>query len=179
MSSPPNSMRPFQGATNDMMVFSKVVLPAPLAPSSTTVSFSWMQRSTPHRTCMRRYPAVMPERARSGAGSGGMLASEKDFDHLRVPGSFREPALENLLARIHDNDAVGDLVDETHQMLDHQQRNSAFRQFFHFLRHAIELRWIESGGEFVDEQQPRAGRQRSRQVKHLLLRAVEIAGRLI
>ena len=71
---------------------------------------------------MRRYPAVAAEIASKGRGaSGGMLSSEKDLDHLRISRGIRQPALEYFLAGVHHDDAVGDLIDETHQMLDDEQ----------------------------------------------------------
>ena len=45
-------------------------------------------------------------------------------------------------------------------------------------RDALELRGIESGGQLVDEQKARPGRQRAGEIEHFLLRAVELAGRL-
>ena len=41
----------------------------------------------------------------------------------------------------------------------------------------VEFGRVEAGGEFVEQEQPRTGRERAREVEHLLLRAVEIGGR--
>src|SRR6201999_2104243 len=76
--------------------FRKVVLPAPLAPSSSTVSPGRTSRSTPHSTCMVPEPASTPLASRSGA-SGGMLASQKYLDHLGLAHGGGKLALEDLL----------------------------------------------------------------------------------
>src|SRR6516162_7271436 len=121
----------------------------------------------------------MPATSRSGRPrSGCMLFPKEDFDYLRVPGGFREPTFENLLAGIHDNDAIGDLVDESHQVLDHKQRDAGTGQLLELGGDALELRGIEYGGQLVDEQKARPGRQRAGEIEHFLLRAVELAGRL-
>ena len=57
--------------------------------------------------------------------------------------------------------------------------SSAIPERAELSRHAVEFRRIQSGGKFVDQQQPRAGRQRTREIKHLLMGAVELAGRSI
>ena len=44
---------------------------------------------------------------------------------------------------------------------------------------ALELRRVQPGRQLVDQQQPRAGRERAGEIEHFLLRAVEFAGRLI
>ena len=89
----------------------------------------------------------------------------------------RELAFENLLAGVHDNDAIGDVLDETHQVLDHDDRHPALRQRLDAFGDPVEFRRIEPGGEFVEQQQPRPGRQRPHQIEHLLLRVVEIGRR--
>ena len=64
----------------------------------------------------------MPLTSRSGGGGlCSILVSEEDLDDLRILERVRQAALEDLLAGIHDDDAVGDLIDEAHQMLDDER----------------------------------------------------------
>ena len=52
MSSPPSLISPWRASIRPTSDFRNVVLPAPLAPSSSTVSPGRTSRSTPHNTCM-------------------------------------------------------------------------------------------------------------------------------
>src|ERR1700704_133145 len=152
---PPRWMLPCRASirpTNDLR---NVVLPAPLAPSSSTVSPARTSRSTPHSTCMVPYPASTPLAFISGAASGGMLASQKHFDDLRHLHGDGELALKDLLAGIHDNDAVGDMFDEPHQMFDHDNRDSGPCQRLDAFGDPVQFRRVEPGGEFIEQQQPR------------------------
>src|SRR6516162_5715485 len=137
-SSPPSLMPPWRVSTRPTSVLRKVVLPAPLAPSSRTVSPARTSRSTPHSTCMVPYPASTPSAFRS-AVSGGMLASEEHLDHLWNLDSNRKLAFENLLARVEDDDAIGDVLDEAHQMLDHDDRHSASCQHLDAFSNPVEF----------------------------------------
>src|SRR3954454_8159076 len=83
-----------------------VVLPAPLRPSSATVSPSRMSRSTPCSTWLSPYQACRPRTSRKGTSL--MLASHVGLAHLRVladlvvtalgedlaPGQHRDPVAE-------------------------------------------------------------------------------------
>src|SRR3979490_848966 len=100
-SSPPSAMLPCRASIRPTSDFKNVVLPAPLAPSSSTVSPACTSRSTPHSTCMVPYPASTPAACSNDAASGGMLASEEDFDDLRHLHRNRKLALKDLLAGVH------------------------------------------------------------------------------
>src|SRR6516225_3622790 len=108
-----------------------------------------------------------------------MLASEEYLDDLWYLDSDRKLAFENLLARVQDDDAIGDVLDETHEMLDHDDGDSASRQHLDTLGNPVEFGRIQPGGKFVKQQQARTGRQRAHQIEHLLLRVVEIGGRAV
>ena len=54
----------------------------------------------------------------SALASGGTFASQKHLDHLRLLHGGCELALKDLLAGVEHDHAIGDLLDETHQMLD-------------------------------------------------------------
>src|SRR4029077_14587864 len=105
-----------------------------------------------------------------------MLASEEYLDDLWNLDSDRKLAFENLLACVQDYDAVGDVLDEAHEMLDHDDSHSAPCQHLDASGNPVEFGRIKSGGEFVKQQQTRTGRKRARQIEHLLLRVVEIGG---
>src|SRR3569832_378524 len=165
MSSPPRRMLPWRASISPTSDFRNVVLTAPLAPRSSTVSPGRTSRSTLHSTCMVPYPASTPEAASSGGAAGCMLASLKHLDHLRLPDRFGELALEDLFAGVLDNDAIGDVLDEAHQMLDHDDRHAPGGERLDALGDPVELGRIEAGRELVEQQQSRRGRQRARQVQ--------------
>src|SRR5258708_25129649 len=58
----------------------------------------------------------MPAASRSLGASGGMLASQKHLDHLRLLDRGRELAFKDFLAGVEHDDAVGDVLDEAHQI---------------------------------------------------------------
>src|SRR5579872_5118869 len=118
-SASPSRMWPCRASIRPTSDLRKVVLPAPLVPSSSTVSPARTSRSTPHSTCMVPYPALTPWAVMSDVASGGMLASQEHLDHLRNLDRDRELALEDLLPGVENNDAVGDVLDEAHEVLDH------------------------------------------------------------
>src|SRR6516162_4094186 len=109
--------------------------------------------------------------ASSSPASGGMLASQEHLDHLRLLDRGRKLALENLLAGIEHDDTVGDLLDEAHQMLDHDDRHAASRKRLDLSGDPVELRRVEAGGKLVEQEEPRTGCERAHQIEHLLLRA--------
>src|SRR3984957_13389369 len=176
---PPRRMLPCRASIRPTSDLRKVVLSAPLVPSSSTVSPARTSRSTPHNTCIVPYPASTPWAVSKGAASGGMLASEKHLDHLRNLDRNRELTLENLLAGVHDDDAIGDVLDEAHQMLDHDDRHAPLGQGLDALGDPVEFRRVEAGGEFVEQQEPRTGGERAHEIEHLLLRVIEIGRRAV
>src|SRR5579883_536363 len=133
---PSKIMAPFQAGTRPISTLSKVVLPAPLAPSSTTVSPRGTKIPAPQSTWIEPYPASMPSALRIAPSR--MFGSEIDFDHARILYRLRKPALKDLLARIHNHDAVRDLVDEAHQMLHHEQPHARNGQIPEFHRDILQ-----------------------------------------
>src|SRR5271166_1293133 len=89
------------------------------------------------------------------AASGGMLASQKHLDHLWLLYGCRKLAFKYLLAGIEHNDAIGDVLDETHQMFDDDDRDAGRGQRLDAFGNPVELGRIEPGGEFIEQQQPR------------------------
>src|SRR3978361_312045 len=104
---PASRMRPSRASIRPTRVFRNVVLPAPLVPSSSTVSPGRMSRSTAQSTCMVPWRALTPLSCISDV-SGAMLASQKHFDDLRHLDGDRELSFEYFLAGVHHDDTVGD-----------------------------------------------------------------------
>src|SRR5947209_3371273 len=113
------------------------------------------------------------------AVSGGMCAPEEHFDHLRYAHGVRESALKNLLAGIEHNDTVGHLLDETHEMLDDDDRHFRAGEFLELAADPFEFARIQARGKLVNEKQARARRERAGEIEHLLLRAIQFSGAAI
>src|SRR6059058_307027 len=114
-------------------------------------------------------PAASSRVCGATAISGGMRASEEHFDHLWHAHGVGEPAFENLLAGIEHDDAIGHLLDETHEMLDDDDRHVGACEFLELAANPFEFARIEPGGKLVDEKQPRPGGERAGEIEHLLL----------
>src|SRR5215475_1157177 len=100
----------------------------------------------------------MPLASSSGAASGGMLASQKHLDHLWLAHGGGKLAFKDFLAGIEHDDAIGDLLDETHEMLDHDDGHAGRRHRLYAPGNPVELGRVEAGGELVEQKQPRPGR---------------------
>src|SRR5260370_42410383 len=82
----------------------------------------------------------------SSSVSGCIAVSQEDLDDALVVDGVGHDALEDLLAGVHDDDAVGDLVDEAHEMLDDEEGDAVLRQLLQALGDAAELGRGPPGG---------------------------------
>src|SRR5579864_8698996 len=105
-----------------------------------------------------------------------MLASQKHLDYLRNLDRDRKLSVKNLLARVQDDDAIGDVLDEAHEVLDHDDRHALPGERLDPPGDPVEFGRVQSGGKLVEQQEPRTGGERTHKVKHLLLCVVEIGG---
>src|SRR5437899_551237 len=98
----------------------------------------------------------MPETAsRSAMHAPAVVAAEEHLDDLPVPRRFAQRPLEDFLAGVHDDDAVGDGVEETEQVLDDQKRDARAGELEQLTGDAVELGRVQPGGELVDEEEAR------------------------
>src|ERR1700732_364924 len=135
-SSPPKRIAPRQLGMSPSSVLSSVVLPAPLAPGSTTVSRARTSRSTPHSTLTRAW--LLLTASASSSVSGLIAVPHEHIEDALVVDGVGHDALEDPLAGVHDDDAVGDLVDEAHEMLDDEESDAVLRQLLQALGDAAE-----------------------------------------
>src|ERR671916_1793852 len=117
---PRKRMTPSRRRRMPMIARRVVVLPAPLRPSSVTVSPSRMSRSTPCRTWLSPYQAFSPRTSRRGALL--MLGSHIGFPHARILADFFVGAVGQDLAAGQNGDAVAEVGDDVQVVLDHQHR---------------------------------------------------------
>src|SRR3954471_7626914 len=114
----PKRIAPRQGRTTPEIARLSVDFPAPLEPSTATISLSFTPRSMPRRISVAPYPAWRPLMASSSAMAAHPSRSamaEIGFDHPRVRG--------DLAGRSHrDHAAFGkhvDLARQAHHRLHH------------------------------------------------------------
>src|SRR5260221_13328838 len=100
----------------------------------------------------------------SSSVSGRIAVPQEHFDDALVVDGGGHDALEDLLARVHDDDAVGDLVDEAHEMLDDEEGDAVARQLLEALGDAAGLRRGPAGGGPRGEEEARGGWRRGGQV---------------
>ena len=88
-------------------------------------------------------------------------------------------AFGNLLAVIQHDDAVGDVHDRFHHMLDHDDSDPTLADFLHRFDHAANFRGIETGQHFIEQQQVGRDANAPGHFQALLLADVQTACHLI
>src|SRR6266852_4968977 len=105
---------------------SVVVLPAPLAPRIVVMPPSSTAKLTPCSTRVQPYRACRSTAVSSADMSGrGPVGAQVGADDVGVLLDHGRWALGDLPAEVEDDDAVGDLHDEAHVVLDEQHRHGA------------------------------------------------------
>src|SRR5262245_55389631 len=144
-------MLPREGLTMPKTVRSSVDLPAPLAPMIETISPAHTSTETPRSTSISPYPAWTSSSRRSGDRGGGTsrggivgagLAPKVGLDDPGVaPDGFGGP-FGDLLAVVEDDDALGDVHDHVHVVLDQQHGLALAVQAADLLLHLIDHRRV-------------------------------------
>src|SRR4029077_12662480 len=128
-----NRMAPLHGRTRPEMAWFNVDFPAPLAPSTATMSPCGTLRPTPRRFSVVRYPACRPLTARmvSGIGgsrrqhSAGRAVAEIGLHDARIARDRLRRALRNDASFGQDEHMFGKAHDGLHDMLDHDDGDAA------------------------------------------------------
>src|SRR6185437_2231103 len=117
---PSNLMSPDDAGRRPMTVFNSVLLPAPLAPISATISPAPTVSETPCSTFVRPWPLATP----SSSSSADMLASQIGLDDARIAAHHVARPFGHFLAVIHHHDVIGEAHDEAHVVLDQKHRDA-------------------------------------------------------
>src|SRR5881628_3518814 len=122
-------------------------------------------RSSP-ATARRIVALPEPTSRRSTVSIGpSALAAEVRPDDLRVPPDLGRRPLGDLAAEVEHDDPVAHAHDEPHEVLDHQDRGAAVADTLDQPDRLHDLRRGQPRVDLVEEQQPRAGRERARQLE--------------
>src|SRR5215469_9439560 len=109
-------MEPRRRPTRPMMLFSVVVLPAPLRPSNVTTSPSRTSKSRPWRMWLSPYQALRP--ATSSIAPSGMGGAEIGGDDVGVAGDVGVVAFREHLAARKDGDCIAEALHNREVVLD-------------------------------------------------------------
>ena len=104
---PARRMSPAVTGTSPITVLSSVLLPAPFAPISATISPARTSSVASCSTCVRPYPATRPSTSSNAFIDVG---SEIGRDHFAVGAHAVGRTVGDLLAVMHDHDGVGEAM---------------------------------------------------------------------
>src|SRR5215208_1486295 len=142
---------------------SVVVLPAPLAPSSATISPSFTSSETPCSALTGPYRASTLR-----SSSSGIFLAEVGLDDGGVRAHLGGCPLGDLAAEIEDVHAVGDRHHEVHVVLDEQDGERVLlAEALDQQPEVADLLVVEAAGGLVEQQQPRLRGERARDLDAL------------
>src|SRR5947207_2915611 len=111
------------------------------------------------------------------AGTVGLRLAEVRFDHARVRAHVLGRALGDLLAHVEDRDAVGNVHDDAHVVLDEDDRRAPLLvDVEDEARHVLLLLVVAPAHRLVEQQHLRVERQRPAELDALLEPVGERAG---
>src|SRR3954470_2936360 len=162
-SSPSNRILPFRGSMAPATPRRVVLLPAPFAPMSATISPSPTSNETSRQAGTSPYARSMPWTLSS------KLASEIRLHHRRMRLHLSRRAFEERLAVIQHEHALGHVHHEVHVVLDDEQRGAALGDVGQALEKKLDLGRIQAGGRLIQHEQLRSRGERSGDLEHALL----------
>src|SRR6266571_2956306 len=174
MSVPSRATRPALGRMMPQMVLSRVDFPAPLLPTSVTISPASTDRLTWRRICTSPYPTLS-----CSTSSMALLreaAAEIGGDDVRVVEHLPRRAFRQLLAVEKHHDTVGEVADGLHHVLDHHQGDAAVANALDQGYRHVDLRGIEPRHHLVEEEHGRPHGEGAGQLHALPLGHVEPVG---
>src|SRR5216683_5431302 len=155
MSLPSSSTCPARGGSRPVMARSKVVLPWPFGPRTTTPSPLLTARSIPCSTSPPPYPATRPLTSSIGGRSLGTnrhQVAEIHLDHAAVSKHRRGRTDRDPLPMMDHEDAVGQRLDRLHHVLDHQDRHAGLGNHPDQLDHLRALGRVETAERFIEKE---------------------------
>src|SRR5215471_13255152 len=164
MSSRFNAMLPPRGASSPIIVFSKVVLPAPLRPSTATAPCRGAARVTSNSTWLRPYE-THSSRTWRNAGSD---TNKIDLLHFATVLDVADCAAVDDFALVEDSEKVANIADKIEIVLDDHRGAVPFDRHQQLAGDAS-LFEAHSGGRFVEQEQPRLARESHGDFEPLLL----------
>src|SRR4030095_7674183 len=155
---------PALGRTMPMMHFMSVLLPLPLVPSSATVSASFTLSEMPCSTCTEPYPAL--------TSRTWMLFAKVGLHDFHVVHDRLRRVVGDLAACNEHCDAIGELHDRAHDVLDHDDGHAVLLEPEQQREDVVGLGSRQSRHGFVRDEQHGFRRDRARELElaHVHLR---------
>src|SRR5215470_3281539 len=155
---PAKRTEPFAARSTPEIVRLSVDLPAPLEPSTATISLASTARFTPRSTSVSPYLVC-----RSLMASNGLMSmrcsqfcrratAEIGLDYNGVRNDLRRRALGDDTAFGEDEHMFGEAHHRLHDMLDHQNRDAASAQTADNRDDISDFRWVQAGQNLVQQQ---------------------------
>src|SRR5581483_1684480 len=139
------------------MALSRVVLPAPLAPTTATIWPAGTSKETPRSAWMWPYAS---SRSCTSSRLGSVLA-EVCLDNNWVGLDLGRRALGQLAAEVQHGDALANVHDQAHVVFYQQDGLPFASQFADQLHVTLDLGLVHARGRLVQQQQRRPGAQRA------------------
>ena len=127
---PKNAIAPFLGGVTPEMLMSVVVLPAPLAPMSVTISPASMRSDTPRRAL-----------------------AEVGFDDVGIGPDFLRRAVGDFHAVVEHDQVLADAHDELHVVFDEDDGDVAFEDGVDEVDEGLGFAGVHARGRFVEKQE--------------------------
>src|SRR6516225_933084 len=135
-----------------------VVFPAPLLPTSATISLRAISKAISRSTVISPYPALNA----STRSNGSLMAffTEIGGDDLIIAEHFLRLAFSDFFATTQNQQPVRQALNCLHHVLDHQNANAPVANLFDDIDNFLDLDVIEPRHNFVKEEQLGSHRQR-------------------
>src|SRR5688572_2765668 len=161
MFSPRYSMRPAAGSTPPPMALSSVVLPAPFGPTIVTNSPSPTSSDTSASACSPPYATLSPETLSIGRRNplAEPALAEIGLDDGRIAHDVGGQAVGDAAAVVEDDQAVHELHDGVHRVLDDHHAHARIADAAHESGHRLHPVARQAGERLVEQDQIRRARQ--------------------
>src|SRR3954466_5125504 len=169
-STPSKRILPFLESIDPATPRRVVLLPAPLAPIRLTISPSATSKDR------SRTAGTSPYASSRFFTSRSKRPPEVGLDHARVRLHFSRRAFEEPHAVIHDQDTLGDVHNEVHVVLDHDDGRAAFADHGKLFEDKPHFGRVETRGRLVEHEELRPCGERPGNLEHALLTIGKRAG---
>src|SRR2546427_1828603 len=170
---PLNRTSPLRGGSTPMMQRRVVVLPAPLLPSSVTISLSRTSSASEKSTCTSPYPASIPR-------TSSMLLPQIRLDHDRVLHHLARRPRGDQLAGLQDRHVLAEAHHRRHHVLGHEDGDAALVADAADQRHHLpRLHRVDAGDHLVEQERLGDATERAGHLQPLASGEGEAAGVLV
>src|SRR5574338_372298 len=155
-----------------------VDFPAPLAPSTVTISPWWTARSIPCSASTLPYLTRSWRVSRSVSRTSGLLRAQVGLDHPGIALDRRGRPLGDLLAEHEHHDVFAGAHHQAHVVLDEEDGDAARADPADEPHQLVGLLLVHPPGRLVEDEELRVGRQRPGDLQPALVAVRQVPGLL-